>query len=277
MTTMQLETVDATIAPNDLCALLERDGAVIVENALATDQLTALNGELDEVVYATKPGVRNPDHEFFIEFYGKSTIRIDGLPAKSKTFIDILLSPLIAAVADHFLLENCKDYLLNTAQVIQIGPHETAQKLHRDEGSWIYCPNPKPHFEIEAMFALSDFTLENGATCVVPGSHRWPRQRKAKPNEIVQAKMRAGAAVYYLGRTLHGGGANTTANDRRGMFLGFVVGWLRTEENTFLSVPIEHVYDLPSRAQELLGYKSHTGIGVVDVGNPMALLAQRKI
>ena len=63
--------------------------------------------------------------------------------------------------------------------------------------------------------------------------------------------MPAGSAVYYLGRTLHGGGANLSKGKRRGMFLGFVVGWLRTEENTFLSVPIKHVYDMPVRAQEL--------------------------
>ena len=125
------------------------------------------------------------------------------------------------------------------------------------------------------MYALTDFTQDNGATCVVLGSHLWPRERKAEPHEVVQAEMRAGSAVYYLGRTLHGGGANVTTSNRRGMFLGFVVGWLRTEENTFLSVPIEHVYDMPVRAQELLGYKSHAGIGVVNVGNPMALLEQR--
>ena len=271
----KLEYVDASIDPSDLCGLLDRDGAVIVKNALNNDQLTALDGELDDLVAGTAPGVRNPDHEFFIDFYGKSTIRIDGLPAKSTTFVDVMLSPLITAVADYFLLENCKDYLLNTGQVIQIGPGETAQKLHRDEDAWIHCPSPKPHLEIEAMYALSDFTPDNGATCLVPGSHVWPRERKAQPEEVVQAEMPAGSAVYYLGRTLHGGGANLSKGERRGMFLGFVVGWLRTEENTFLSVPIKHVYDMPVRAQELLGYKSHAGIGVVDVGNPMKLLEQR--
>ena len=149
------------------------------------------------------------------------------------------------------------------------------RQAYRDEDAWICCPDPKPHLQIEAMYSLTDFTQENGATCIVPGSHRWPRKRKAKPKEVIQAEMCAGSAVYYLGRTLHGGGANNTVDNRRGMFLGFVVGWLRTEENTFLSVPIEHVYDMPMRAQELLGYKSHAGIGVVNVGNPMALLEQR--
>jgi ectoine hydroxylase-related dioxygenase (phytanoyl-CoA dioxygenase family) len=271
--TATLERVDGSIDPADLCSLLARDGAVIVENALSPDALAGLNRELDGLVAATAPGIRHPDHEFFVDFYGKSTIRIDGLPAKSATFVDLMLSPLITAVADHFLLEHCKDYLFNTGQLIQIGPGETAQKLHRDEDAWFYCPKPKSQVEIEAMFALTDFTKDNGATQVVPGSHLWPREREADPGAIVQAEMKAGSAVFYLGRTLHGGGANVTRNEsRRGMFLGFVVGWLRTEENTFLSVPIEHVYGMPRRAQELLGYKSHAGIGVVDVGSPMKLL-----
>ena len=268
-----IEHVDVSIEPSDLCGLLERDGAVVVEGALTGSQLHALNHELDDLIAATEPGIRHPVHEVFVEFYGRSTIRIDGLPAKSRTFVDVMLSPLITAVADHFLLEGCQDYLLNTGQLIQIGPGETEQMLHRDEDAWMHCPTPKPQLEIEAMFALSDFTRDNGATQIVPGSHRWPGEREATRDEIVHAEMTAGSAVFYLGTTLHGGGTNRTAAEwRRGMFLGFVVGWLRTEENTFLSVPIEHVYDMPVRAQELLGYKSHLGIGVVDVGSPMKLL-----
>lgn len=271
----QIERVARSIEPEALCALLERDGAVIMEDALTAAQLEGLNAELDERVKATEPGLEHPDHEFFVEFYGTSTIRIDGLPAKSPTFIDLMLSPLLTRVADHFLLPNCKDYLFNTGQVIQIGPGETAQTLHRDEDAWKYCPKPKPQLEVEveAMFALTDFTAVNGATHVIPGSHRWPPGRAGEPGESVQAEMKAGSAVFYLGSTFHGGGANRTEHEnRRGMFLGYVVGWLRTEENTFLTVPIEQVRDMPVRAQELLGYKSHTGIGVVDVGSPMKLL-----
>ena len=85
--------------------------------------------------------------------------------------------------------------------------------------------------------------------------------------------MPAGSGLYYLGSALHGGGANTTEDvRRRGMFLGFVVGWLRTEENMFLTVPMESAKAMPVRVQELLGYKPHFSIGVVDVGSPMALL-----
>ncbi|NQV45560.1 MAG: phytanoyl-CoA dioxygenase family protein [Rhodospirillales bacterium] len=270
----RLERLDSSSESAEFCTLLERDGAVIVENILSTDQLRNLNGELDRHIEGLAPGLRHPSHEEMIEFYGHSTTRFDGLPAKSETFCDIMLKPHLTETANHFLLPNCEDYLLNTGQLIQIGPGETAQMLHRDEDAWKELPAPRPPLQIEAMFALTDFTLANGATRVAPGSHRWPLEREATPDEITQAEMAAGSALLYLGSALHGGGANTTTDEsRRGMFLGYVVGWLRTEENMFLTVPMEQARTMPVRIQELLGYKAHRGIGVADVGDPMVFLS----
>lgn len=269
----ELKIVTNDIDPKELAGLLERDGAAIVEGALDQQQLTNLNSEVDDVIAETAPGLRHATSEYFVELFGTNTIRLDGLPAKSKTFLEIMQLPLLSGVADELLLPNCEDYLLNTGQLIQIGPGETPQDIHRDEEAWSFFKDPKPLLEVEAMFALTDFTIANGATQVVPGSHLWPPDRKAKPEEITQAEMIAGSALFYLGSTLHGGGANTTENEwRRGMFFGFVIGWLRTEENVFLTVPIDEVRKMPVRCQELLGYKAHEGIGVVDVGSPMALL-----
>lgn len=271
--TVSIQRVEGNADPVELAALLRRDGAAIVHDALTPDQLTGLNAELDDTINATSPGLRFPSAERMIEFYGHSTIRLDGMPSRSAAFREVMLSPLLCGVADELLLPTCNDYLLNTGQLIQIGPGETVQQLHRDEDAWSHYPAPKPLLQVEAMFALTDFTVENGATQVVPGSHHWPQDRKALPEEIVSAEMPAGSALYYLGSAIHGGGANTTKNEsRRGLFLGYVVGWLRTEENLFLTVPIEEVKAMPQRVQELLGYKAHGGIGVVDVGSPMALL-----
>ena len=268
-----LEHLDRSTESEKLQALLERDGAVVVEGLLSPTQLDKLNAELDLHIEGLAPGLRQPSHERMIEFYGDKTIRYDGLPGKSETFVEIMLLRQLIETADHFLLPNCQDYLFNTGQLIQIGPAETDQFLHRDEDAWRELPNPKPTLEIEAMFALTDFTIENGATRVVPGSHKWPSGREARPDEIARAEMSAGSALLYLGSVLHGGGANTTsAESRRGMFLGYVVGWLRTEENSFLSVSIEKVREMPVRVQELLGYKAHGSIGVVDVGDPMVML-----
>jgi hypothetical protein len=274
----RLEHVQSDAPPGDVFALLERDGAVVVENILSPERLGTLNRELDALIAATAPGLRHPAHERMVEFYGLSTIRFDGLPAKSESFIEVMLTPLLCGAADHFLLSNCHDYIFNTGQLIQIGPGEAEQRLHRDEDAWSFLKAPKHPLEVEAMFALTDFTAENGATRVAPGSHSWPPGREALREEIVQAEMPAGSALLYLGSALHGGGANRTLDQhRRGLFLGYVVGWLRAEENSFLTVPIEKVRHMPVRIQELLGYKAHQAIGVVDVGSPMALLAPDRL
>jgi len=257
----------------DIVAILESDGAVIVDGALAPNLLNRLNAGLDRIVAATPPGVRHPTEGDMVTFYGKATVRADGLPGKSEAFLDVMQHPFLLGVADHFLLPHCDDYLLNTGQLIEIRPGESDQRLHRDQGVWRHLPEPKPELEIEAMFALSDFTAENGATRIVPGSHCWPKDREVEAHEIVQAEMSAGSAVFYLGSTIHGGGANRTADlPRRGMFVGYVLGWLRTEENMFLSVPLDKVRTMPHRVQELLGYKAVRALGVVNVGDPMALL-----
>ena len=267
-----LERIDHRAPTSRLCELLERDGAVIVEGLLAAEQLAGLNRDLDAHIEAAGPGLRHPTSDEMVDFYGLQTVRLDGLPAKSPHFVDIMLLPQLTEAADHFLLPSCDDYLLNTGQLIQIGPGETVQALHRDEEAWPDLPGPRPTLQVEAMFALTDFTRENGATRVVPGSHRWPEDRKPEEAEITQAEMAAGSALFYLGSALHGGGANRSGQQsRRGMFLGYVVGWLRTEENTFLTVPFEAARAMPLRVRELLGYKAHGAIGVVDVGEPMAL------
>lgn len=274
-TSLKLEAISKDLGASAICSAMERDGACIVENAISPELLEGMNNDLDRLISTTEPGLRNPVNDFFVKFYGDKTIRLDGIPAKSETFVKFMLDPLMHEVCAHFLLPHCYDYLLNTAQLIQIGPGESEQELHRDEDAWPHLPANRPQLEVEAMLALTDFTLENGATRVVPGSHCWEPDRKPEPNEIIQAEMKAGSALYYLGSTMHGGGANLMESvRRRGMFYGYVVGWLRTEENTFLSVPFEAVKNMPERVRELLGYRAHGGIGVVDIGTPEALFTE---
>ena len=269
---MKLARIHASEGSEPLCAALARDGVCVVEEALNPDHLKGLNRDLDELITSTPPGSRKA-HEEMARFYGARTIRLDGIPDKSPTFVDYMLDPLMHEVCTQFLGPNCIDYLLNVAQLIQIGPGEDAQRLHRDEEAWPHLPPNGPDLGLEALIALSNFTEDNGATRVVPGSHRWEPNRQPTPDEIIHADMPAGSALYYLGKTLHGGGANVTIDtSRRGLFYGYVVGWLRTGENMFLTVPIEKVRTMPTRVQELLGYKSIGGIGVVDVGSPMARL-----
>ncbi|MCH2172419.1 phytanoyl-CoA dioxygenase family protein [Myxococcota bacterium] len=279
MTVPKIECLDPDAPHEKLIELLDQDGVAIVEGALVPEQLEGLSADLDALVDGTAPGT--PDHmEVMQPFYGFDTIRIDGLPGKSATYVDVLQNERLLAVADHYLKPHCLHYLLNTAQLIQIGPGESAQDLHRDDQAWMHHPKhahvdpfSQPQIEVEVIYALSDFRADNGGTRVVPGSHRWPLDRQPETHEIVSVEMPRGSAVYFLGSTIHGGGANsTTDQSRRGLFTGFVVGWLRTEENFFLSTPIEAVREMPERVQGWLGYDSYLGIGVVNVGSPRALL-----
>jgi len=284
MTEPHIERFRPDVPIGSLIEAIDRDGVAMVEDAIPPELLSSLNGEFDGLISAAQPGT--PNHiEMLIDFMGHKTIRIDGLPGKSKAFVDLLQHPLALEMADHYLLPSCLHYLLSTAQLIEIQTEETVQHLHRDDTAWMRPPIPNDRtvapgpdavqLEVIVLYALCDFTAENGATRVVPGSHLWPDKRKPQEHEVVAAEMNAGSAIYYLGKTLHGGGPNQTQDQmRRALFLGFSLGWLRTKENFFISTPIEAVREMPKRVQQLLGYETHGGIGVVDVGCPSALLKQ---
>ena len=268
-----IERLSNSDAAEAVIAALERDGCVIVEGALPDAMVAELNDDLSERIATTRPGISAPSVPGMQQFYGDDTVRLDGLPDKSKAFAELMCEPRLLAAADHFLLPTCARYLFNTGQLIEIRPSETDQALHRDEDAWMHFPHRRPEIEVEALFALSDFSRENGGTRVAPGSHKWPVDRKPTEADVLQAEMSAGSALIYLGSVLHGGGANRTESEcRRAVFVGYVLGWLRTEENSFLTVPIETAKRLPERVQQLLGYEPHIAIGVVDVGSPMKLL-----
>ena len=122
------------------------------------------------------------------------------------------------------------------------------------------------------MWSITDFRENNGATLLVPGSHRWDKNRIAKEKEIRSAEMPAGSVLYWLGGTLHGAGANTSSDWRYGIILTYSLGWLRQEENQFLDVPPEVAKKLPSKLAQLIGYRTYDSLGFSI--NPEYLLEQ---
>ncbi len=268
-----------------IVAALREDGAVIVEGVLASGVLARFNAELDPLLEQVSPvrAYLNPVIDFF---YGDRVRQITGVATRSRIFgEEILCHPFYADICDAVLGPHCARYQLNVAQVMDRGPGAEQQILHRDEDVWVHLPRPHPEVQLASVIALVDFTAELGATVVAPGSHRWDRERQPRPEELAYAEMPAGSAVVYLGSTIHAGGRNATLDRwRRGMHMSFVVGWLRTEDNNYLSTPPDVARTLPRRSQELLGYAAHDAIasgggylGTVDLLDPIELLAQGKL
>jgi ectoine hydroxylase-related dioxygenase (phytanoyl-CoA dioxygenase family) len=275
----------ASASTEQLVDDLHEYGAVIAEGVISPDLLARFNGELDPLLEKVSSDRRylNPAID---QFYGDRVRQITGMASRSRVFgEEILCHPFYGSLCDAILGPSCSSYQLNVAQVMDRGPGAEQQLLHRDEAVWVHLPRPHPQVELASVIALVDFTAEIGATVVVPGSHRWEPDRPPKRDEFACAEMTAGSAVVYLGSTIHAGGRNSTRDRwRRGMHMSFVVGWLRTEDNNYLSTPPAVARTLPRRSQELLGYAAHDAmavgggyLGTVDLLDPMELLAQGKL
>ena len=251
-----------TLAPDtpidEALRIIEADGGVIIRDFLSLDFLRRLQSELRPFVEGSSPGSKDEGMVWQI-FHGQRTKRFCGLAAKSQAFVELLLDERLKSYADHFLLPRCGGYWLNTGQMMVVGPGEPSQMLHRDSANWPHFPWPAPEVTVSCLFALGDFDVENGATQVAPGSHRWTEPDRAPTAaEITQAVMPAGSVLLYSGNVVHAAGENRTANQWRwGMHVSWVLGWLRPEECHYLAVPIEAARKMPERVQQMLGYRSY--------------------
>jgi len=278
--TAKLQTIDASAGSDAVVEILHADGGVIVENLMSPATIDAVNREVEEYVAAADPDMvhMNPGLQMF--FAGVRNVT--GLAGKSRTFAtEVMVHPLLLGACDAILAPSCARYQLNLAHLIERMPGAGEQFLHTDELVWNLVPRPHPELQLASVIALVDFTAENGATRVAPGSHQWDRDRLAEPDEVAVAEMPAGSAVVYLGSTTHGGGPNTSDAPRRGVHLSYTLGWLRTEENNYLAVPPEVARTLPRQCQEVLGYAVHDAIaqgggylGMLDMRDPVEVLAE---
>ncbi|HWA61512.1 MAG TPA: phytanoyl-CoA dioxygenase family protein [Caulobacteraceae bacterium] len=234
------DTPAATIA-----AILDTDGALILDNVIPKAQLDALLAELEPYIEATPNGRDS--------FTGHSTTRTGALVARSPQARKLVMHPAILAACDVFLKRACDRYQLHLTQIIRIRPGQPKQVLHRDKlawGGWLKDVEP----QLNTIWALTDFTEENGATQVVPGSVSWPEGRSARPEEIAYAEMSAGSVLVYSGSVIHAGGENRSGGDRIGANITYCLGWLRQEENQYLSCPPAIARTLDPELQALIGY-----------------------
>jgi len=243
--TAQLTTLPGDTPVAEVLQVIERDGAAILADVLDAGRVDQALAELQPYIDATGPGSD--------DFSGRLTTRTGALVARSPACRDMILDATVLDCARRFLAPYCARIQLHLTQVIRLKPGQPAQSIHRDRWAWgTYLREVEPQFN--TIWALTDFSAENGATHVVPGSTAWPDDRRPTPAETARAEMPRGSVLLYTGSVFHGGGANASAADRIGVNLTYALGWLRQEENQYLSCPPDIARDLPEPLQDLLGY-----------------------
>jgi ectoine hydroxylase-related dioxygenase (phytanoyl-CoA dioxygenase family) len=240
----------------------EEDGYLILprlldDNALAEVKAALLPYERE------RPMGRN-------DFEGEHTRRVYSLAGKGEVFLRIAEHPRIVALLDALLLPN---WLLSTLQSIRLYPGENAQAWHTDDAFYL-VPRPRTRLAVSTIWALEDFTVENGATEVIPGSHRWgyehPNDRAEK---AVPAIMPAGSVIVFDGALWHRGGDNRSSGTRLALSPQYCQPWLRPQESQLLIVPPERAAHCSPRGRAMLGYSIHPPfIGQVDGMNPIRLV-----
>ncbi|MAA85155.1 MAG: phytanoyl-CoA dioxygenase [Halieaceae bacterium] len=234
---------------HDIVAALTKTGAVVVDNVLSDEIIDALSLDL-------RPEFDREGHLYQNTFNGHQTLRVGGVAKYSRYFSDLLLDPVVLAVADAILKPHCEVYQVGSTTAIEILPGEGAQVLHADDTCY---PSHLLPFEVQisALWALDDFTQENGATRVVPKETGIEDPEQVEEKDVVQAVMPKGSAVLYLGSTLHGGGENQSALPRKAVVNTYCLGWLRQEENQYLTLSREDVASQSDAMRRMLGFQAH--------------------
>jgi hypothetical protein len=244
---MSVQHLPATSSVEELHAVLRRDGALIIDDLADVDLISRINAEMAPWVAATPPGSD--------DFSGRNTKRTGALVARSPASRELIQHPTILEVTGK-LLDRAQSYQLHLTQVISIGPDSPGQSIHRDQWAFDFFEFPSDyHVQCNTIWALTDFTEANGATRVMPGSQDLPNDHGHTVEETVPAEMSTGSCLLYTGKVYHGGGANTSDETRMGLNITYDVGWLRQEENQYLSVPREVAETLPDDLLRLMGYR----------------------
>ena len=233
---------------------IEQDGGAIITDALPQSLLISFKEELEPYLAAAPYGGD--------DFMGRKTQRIGALVARTPSCREIVTDSRVLALAHHFLGPHTEKVTIHLTQATTINPGEGGQLLHRDREGWGTNIPAQIEPQFNTLWAITDFTAENGATNIAPGSHKWDWNREANDNELTQAVMPKGSVLLYTGTVLHGGGENKSSERRIGLNLTYCLAWLRQQENQYLSCPPHIAKDLDEELQDLLGYTQGTyGLG----------------
>jgi len=264
--TKSIEHVPATATAKQIEIILLDEGAVIIDCLNNEETVERMLDEISPWFGRTATGEGS--------WLGFKTRRLHGLLEKSAAIRDNVVNPLILDVMDRVLGPWCDKYQMGSCSITSLGPGERAQELHRDDLMYPFSHPMERVPHVTTFWALHDFTEENGATRVIPGSHRWDDERAPKAEETVPAEMKKGSVLITLGATYHGGGDNDSETEwRHAMYTSYNLGWLKQEEAQFLVNPPEVAKHYPERLQRLLGYQMHEPfLGWVDLQDPVVML-----
>jgi ectoine hydroxylase-related dioxygenase (phytanoyl-CoA dioxygenase family) len=247
---MSLIHLPSNCSIDEVIACLDAEGYCIIDNAVSDAVIDAVNDQIQPYLDRTPEGENNA--------VGTLTRRCGAVPARSSASHAMVMHPTVLGATRKFLGRNASAVQLNLTQVICIDPGQKAQFLHRDEGAWDWYDHfpVNFHIEVSTIWAMDDFTEENGATRVIPGSHK----HNLLPLTFSQAdtfaaEMKKGSVLVYTGKTIHGGGENKSQASRRALNIDYCVGWVRQEENQYLSIPLEVAKNFTPELQRLIGYE----------------------
>lgn len=261
----------ASDSADSMYAALDEAGCLVVRDVFDQNQIASVKAELSDHMAGARVADDKPD-----DFYPGKTRRIVALMHRSPAMRELMMHETVEQLGDRHLLQNCKKWQLNVSAALEVGPGAREQILHREEDLFPYFPLPRPNLILATMWAISDFTADNGGTKLVPGSHRWSADREAEPSEVLRAEMSAGSILFWLGGTLHGAGANVTKDEwRYGVVLTYTLGWLRQEENQHVSIPLAEAHALPDAVRTRLGFDMDYG-GGLGFYDPSVLLPDKR-
>jgi ectoine hydroxylase-related dioxygenase (phytanoyl-CoA dioxygenase family) len=259
---MHIPQFTADTEPSDIATALGEAGCVVVTSVIDADLRQSITSELAPHMENARI-IEKDDPE---QFYPGHTRRVSALVARSPTITDNLIAhPLSRQMFETHLLANSEHGCqLHVSAALEVGPGAREQVLHREEDPFTFFPLPRPNIIVASMWAISDFRADNGATLLVPGSHKWPADRKPQPSEIVNAEMPAGSVLFWMGGLLHGAGQNTSDDWRYGVILTYSLGWVRQEENQYLDLPRKRIEELSPEVRRIVGVSMYGALGFYD-------------
>lgn len=269
-----------TADPKAIAAATHNDGACIIEGFYTPDQVRRFNTDIDTSMARLTPGRPDEGDEFVRIFHGNRTKRLTDLCRLSRTWREELIDDdVMHAVCAEAIGKKLGDYWLSTAQMIEIGPGSEEQPLHPDGAGWwpFWMMDKRAANEMLLNFLVAgtDTTTENGATCVIPGSHMFDYGDQVDPTfteppemwreeDAVPVELNAGDCLLVGGRIVHRGGANRTRDERRRVLTATVVSSVFTpEEAGAVLMGREVAEGLSERAKEFVGFRERRPAGSI--------------